>query len=134
MALLYCSGAPGLSLRGRVEVVSLVVVKEGRPLERSKSDEAGLAGNRTFGVSVRRARLSGDLCLDATAPSSLVSSISAPTNRMIASSFGKEADALGAALDLLRHRRPGRALLRRRMSESVPHPMNPGAVEKGPSI
>jgi len=51
--------------------------------------QAATAGSLTLGLSVTRARLSRDMYLRATAHSSLVSSMSAPTNRMIAASLGK---------------------------------------------
>ena len=52
--------------------------------ERSEADQDATAGSLTVGVSVTRARLSSDMYRRATAHSSLVSSISAPTSRTMA--------------------------------------------------
>lgn len=65
------------------------VVYERRPSERSGSGQVATADSLTVGLSVTRAMVSSDMYRRATAHSSLVSSISAPTSRMMASSLGK---------------------------------------------
>jgi hypothetical protein len=66
------------------KIVSEPVVQDRRPPERSETDQVAAASSLTVGVSVTRARVSSDIWRRATAHSSLVSGMSAPTSRTMA--------------------------------------------------
>ena len=71
------------------QIVSHRTVYESRPSERPGSDQDATAGSLTSGLSFTRARVSRLMYRRATVHSSFVSSMIAPTSRMMASSLGK---------------------------------------------